>query len=123
MVLAEGPVVCASVAPFLCAPGGPDHPFGTPYVAFLDSLRVLCWVGGLILICTLPWFMAKATTIGQRVRFLGTALYAITVVGTELVHLGDYANYRLFVNLTAVIVSLYGLWEFLKRDRYRVEML
>lgn len=98
----------------LAAPSGPGTPFATITLVILDTARVAIIVLGLMAFITAPFAMAKAYLPGQQIRLLVLALFVISAVGTELEHLGDYANWRLIINMLAVVGSAWGQWSFFK---------
>lgn len=95
---------------FIEAPLGPSTPFGTPLLILVDTLRVFVMVAGLGLAAVTPYAaFTRSMSRGQLIRFLSLALYAGAAAGTELAHLGDYAHWRLVVNVAAAILGVLGM--------------
>ena len=93
------------------APNGPDLPFGTTELIVLDSMRVLIFVLGTLVILMTPLAMFHTrTSIGQLTRIFSLALLVIVSITTEYAHLGDYANFRLFFNIVAAFGAAWGMW-------------
>jgi hypothetical protein len=100
-------IACSNL---LCAPTGPGTPFAGPWLAVVDTVRVVMCVAALLLVAL------SAREIGnrrlprrQRARFAALALFPASVLGTELAHLGDEPHYRLVLNLACVAIALAGL--------------
>ena len=95
----------------LCAPVGPGDPFGSFWLAVADTLRLACCLGALVVV-------ALATLVARRDRpdpatqavLAAVCLFCLSVIGTELDRLGDFAHYRLLVNAAAVGLALAALW-------------
>lgn len=94
----------------LNAPGGPNTPWGNLAIAVLDTLRVIICIFAFMILGLTPSTIKRANTVGQRSRLLGAGLYAIVAVLTEYNHIGDYANWRLVVNLVATACIAWGYW-------------
>jgi hypothetical protein len=110
----------AGCAPFWCSPDGPGVPFGPWPVWAFDELRVACFVGTaatMILTVAALRHAAHGATFGQQSRWLAALIFTISVAGTELEHLGDYASWRLLVNALALALNLYGLVHFLHHEQ------
>jgi hypothetical protein len=101
----------------ICAPDGPDAPFGSPLIAFYDTLRMVCWGLAAAFAAYIPRALLLANSGGQRARFAGQLLFALVAVGTEVDHFGDNANYRLALNVAAMALCVWGLWEFFREQR------
>jgi hypothetical protein len=110
-----------------CGPAGPSTPFATPVLSLLDLARVACLLCAAVVIVALgPRAMARATTPGQKARFLSQLLLVLVAAGTELEHLGDYASSRLLFNLVALTLAVYGFTRYFRyelpaKDRDRIE--
>jgi hypothetical protein len=102
-------MAAVSCAPGLCAPDGPDIPFGPWPIVLYDLVRLflaLSCVG----IFTLSLLSAvQAELLTQRARYVALMLFASVVLGTEIGHLGDDAHYRLWMAAVAVLMALWGL--------------
>ena len=92
-----------------CAPDGPSTPFGTPYLIWADSFRIVVMLLGLALIVWTPRLVLDACAAGQRARLAGQGIFALIVIGTEVDHMGDYAHYRLFVTFLGIAAMLWGV--------------
>lgn len=109
----------------ICAPDGPGTPFSVE-TFWLDVFRVVLMVMGIYLIVLTPRLVFRAKAIGQQFRLLGHAVFAAVAVGTEVDHLGDYANYRLPLTFVGVCLLLYGVYRMkyetwpVTRPEYRV---
>lgn len=101
----------------ICAPDGPSTPFGTPALILYDTMRMICWIFAGFCAAYMPRAIMLAKLPGQRVRFLGQALFAVVAVATEVDHFGDTANYRLVVNAVALGLCAWGLWSFFREQR------
>jgi hypothetical protein len=95
--------------PFLCAPDGPDTPFGSFGLAVLDSGRALVWLLGLFVIAKALATIYYIRNPRQRAVYIALAFGAFLMIGTEWEHFGDYANYRLFATLAFMGAASYGL--------------
>lgn len=98
------------------APEGPGTPFATPGLIFIDSLRVLVVVLVIACLCMKPWMFKKACTPGQIIRFIVIAMLSVVGMTIELEHIGDYANWRLFFVLVAMILNTWGNYSFLRYE-------
>lgn len=94
----------------LCAPDGPSTPFAFPTIFWLDLIRVLVMLGGLVLIVLTPRLVMDADALGQKSRLLGQGFFALIVIGTEVDHIGDAAHYRLVLTVFGVFCMLFGVW-------------
>lgn len=95
-------------------PTGPDDPFGSYGLIIVDSIRVLIMGIGVLILTMTPAAVFRSQTLGQKVRLGASALLTISVLGTEIAHLGDYAHWRLFVNVVAISFSAWGIWAMFK---------
>lgn len=102
--------------PLVCNPHGPGTPFASPLLVVLDSLRVLCALGGLAIVIALLRSIRWANTPGQRSRLVALGLFGLVVVNTEAVHLGDYPSIRLPLTLAAVAFSVHGMWSIFRQE-------
>ena len=93
----------------ICAPDGPGTPFSYGTL-WLDIFRLVVMVLGVLLIVITPRLVFSAKAVGQQCRLLGHAVFASIAVGTEIDHLGDYANYRLPLTFAGVCLLLYGIY-------------
>lgn len=93
------------------APNGPDLPFGDPTLIILDSVRVAIISVGLITTLFIPLAMYRVrNSLGQLTRVAVLALFMLAAMGTEVSHFGDYAHWRLFLNIFATVGAGWGLW-------------
>lgn len=67
----------------------------------------------------LPWQLRHAEDDGQQARFTGAGLLVASLMLTEIQHIGDYASWRLFINLAGATATVYGTWFFWDRERKR----
>lgn len=93
---------------FLCAPDEPGTPFAAAVIWF-DLVRVLAIGGGLVLLVGCLVAMRGVLDRQQAARFVALGGFAAICIGTEVEHLGDVANYRLFITAAAVAVGLWGM--------------
>jgi len=101
----------------LCNPGGPGIPFGNPALVFIDSVRVITVLCAALVVGTsLRASFAARVGPAQTARFYGLAAFALSAGTTEIVHLGDYASYRLFLNIVGAGLSLWGVCSFLREN-------
>lgn len=98
------------------APDGPGTPFGSPILCVIDSLRLIVLILGLLNLCMKPWLFHRCKTPGQMVRFACLGLLAVVAMTVELEHLGDTANWRLFLVLVAMIMNTWGNYSFLRYE-------
>lgn len=99
--------------PVICSPTGPHDPFGTWYLAIFDTVRL--GVIGAVLVLMFAIGMAWARSVphgGQRDRYLGLAVFAITALGTEIENFGNIASYRLVLSAVGLVFSFRGLSRF-----------
>lgn len=102
----------------LCSPHGPDTPFGNPALVVIDSVRIVVILCAAAIVGTSLWASAaNRVEAAQRGRFYGMCALALSVGTTETVHLGDYASYRLVLNIVGVGLSLWGVVSFLRESR------
>jgi hypothetical protein len=99
------------------APDGPGTPFATPGLVVLDALRLLVLVLGLLNLGLKPWLFRRSCTPGQVARFASLGLLAIIAMTISLEHLGDDANWRLFLVLVAMILNTWGNYSFLRYEQ------
>lgn len=104
-------MIASVIDTFFSAPQGPGMPFGDSTLIVLDTIRVIILsLGGSVLLAT-PYAMIRTRlTAGQSIRFGALALFLLAAMGTEFDHIGDYAHWRLVVNIFAVIGAAYGMW-------------
>lgn len=103
--------------PWLCsAPDGPNTAFDWPVFFVIDLLRVLIDVGALVAALVSIWAIRRSHVTGQKLRFLGSALLCVYVIGTELDHLGDVPHWRFLVGLTAIPLLLWGYYLNLRHE-------
>lgn len=92
-------------------PGGPNDPFGSLGLVILDSIRVLIIGLGVSVLVVTPLAMIRTRlTAGQSIRIGALALFLLGAIGTEYDHIGDYAHWRLLVNIFASVGATYGMW-------------
>lgn len=96
----------------LNGPSGPDTPWGNPTLCVLDTLRLIIIVLGLLCLLDTPRLIYLSTVLGQRIRILACTLFSIVAILTEYNHIGDYAHWRLAVNLIATVCMSWGYWSF-----------
>lgn len=78
---------------------------------------MLCIVGGLLVVSLTLLLISRATLVGgQHARFVALALFALSAIGSEAVHAGDYPSYRLALNFLGVVLGLYGLAAFRREN-------
>ena len=100
--------------PWLCsAPNGPNTPFAWPTFFVVDGLRLAMTIGAVVLIGIAVWSIHRSITRGQKARFTALIMLCLTVVGTELDHLGDLPHWRFLVNLVGITLGLWGHYEHL----------
>lgn len=98
------------------APEGPGTPFGTPGLIVIDSLRLLVIVLGLVNLVLKPWLFRRCCAPGQFARFATIGMLAVVAMSIEVEHLGDFANWRLFFLLVAMIVNTWANYSFLRYE-------
>ena len=96
----------------LVGPSGPNKPWGNDTLVVLDSLRLLIMILGVMILLSTPMIIHRATVLGQKVRILGCSLFSLVAILTEYNHFGDYAHWRLAVNLIATVCTAWGYWSF-----------
>jgi hypothetical protein len=104
------------VCPWLCSPDGPSTPFATPLLTLADSIRVICFLLGLITISKMPAAIAHAKTRYHRMRFYALAAFILVAVTTEAVHMGDTPSYRLALNALGCVAAVYGMSKYYDGD-------
>jgi hypothetical protein len=104
MVIGDGPQRCYA----MCAPEGPNEPFAQPVLIWLDGFRILVMIMGVLLVVWTPSLILQARAVGQQARLLGQGIFSLIVIGTEVDHIGDYANYRLFLSFLGIAIMLWG---------------
>lgn len=107
----------ADRCPVFCNPHGPGTPFGSPVLVVCDSLRVLCTLGGLAVLASIPPAIRWAGTAGQRSRLVSFGMFALVVMNTEAVHFGDYPSIRLPLTLAAVAFAAHGMYSIHRHER------
>lgn len=106
--------------PWLCSPSGPTEPFGSPVLIAVDIVRVLVVLCALGVVVTSIVGSRRAPVLSpQAARFLGLSAFALSAASTELVHLGDYASYRLPLNMIGCGLCLWGNLHFLSETRHK----
>ena len=100
------------------APEGPSTPFVGDLLVF-DSMRLvvlaMCVV---ILILSIGAAFDKHGTLGQKARLIaGASVFFFYVGGTEIEHLGDYANWRLYIGFLTAAAMTWGMWSYYKFER------
>jgi hypothetical protein len=87
-------------------------------VQIFDLLRLVVFAAcGVILYTTYRAGRMPGTPPGHRARLFGVAVvFVLYVAGTEVEHLGDYANWRLYVGLIASVSSAWGSWAYFKYE-------
>jgi hypothetical protein len=98
------------------APEGPGTPFGTPGLIVFDSLRVLVFVLGLLNLALKPWLFRRCDAPGQVARIAALGMLSVVGMSVELEHLGDYANWRLFFVLVAMVINTWGNYSLLRYE-------
>lgn len=91
-------------------PEGPRTPFGAPDLSVYDSLRVVIFALTTFTIITTFIIIKNSVTLGQVSRIVGATGLCIVSSLTELNHLGDYANWRLGLNLVFSVAISWGYW-------------
>lgn len=102
--------------PVVCNPKGPGTPFASPLFVVLDTIRVLCVLGGVAIVVSIPKAIQGATTAGQRSRLVAFGLFGLVVINTEAVHLGDYPSIRLPMTVAAVVFAVHGMWSIFRHE-------
>jgi hypothetical protein len=98
-------------------PAGPNTPFTGPTLFVLDSIRLLVIILGVGVILATPFAMARCKTMGQKIRHVALALFALSALGTEFDHIGDHAHWRLLANIIATVGAAYGIWALFAWER------
>lgn len=96
-------------APFLCPPTGPSLPFGEPLLLVLDALRVVIMLGGIYMIAMSAMAITLVRQPRQRGVYAAVIIATLSIMGTELDHLGDYIHYRFLINMAFVGVGCWAL--------------
>jgi hypothetical protein len=92
-------------------PEGPNLPFGNSALIILDTIRLLVIsLGGTFLLFVPAAIIRTHRSGGQSLRIGATALFILGAIGTEYDHIGDYAHWRLVVNIFATVGATYGMW-------------
>ncbi|WP_103353598.1 hypothetical protein [Amycolatopsis sp. CA-128772] len=83
-------------------------PFGTPWLAFADTLRAFCVAGGIALAVGAGFRLISHGSTSPTVRcgYLALAVLGVSAIGTEYQHLGDHVTYRLWCNTAGVALGL-----------------
>jgi hypothetical protein len=103
--------------PWLCsAPDGPNTPFDWPVYFVVDTLRLGITVVAVALIVISIWAITRSRAAGQKVRFLAVVPLLVSVLGTELEHLGDVPHWRFLTGLTGVLLLSWGYYQHLFRE-------
>lgn len=95
--------------PLLCQPVGPGTPFATPLLVALDSVRIVIFALGLYVLVKSIGAVYSVRNPHQRAIYLGLAITAFSVLGTEADRLGDDAHYQLLLHVAFAATSTYGL--------------
>lgn len=102
-------LVEASIWKWLDAPQGPDMPFGSPLLIFLDTIRLLTVLASGFILVRCFRYLFVFPEPHQRARFVALGLIVLSVAGTEFEHIGDFAHYRLALNFLGSLVAIWGL--------------
>lgn len=104
------------ICPIICeAPSYPDSPFGSGALVFFDALRVMVALAALLYAPLVIWAMHhKRPLLGQAIRFLTNVGFLFIIFGTEVSHLGDWANWRLFFTVACLVGAYWGLWSYVR---------
>jgi hypothetical protein len=107
----------APACSWLCGPPqGPSTPFGAPRLVVFDSLRVICVVAAVVAAALAVAILRRRMVPGQRSRFLALTGFSAVVIGVEIEHLGDDANWRLIVAIASTLAAAWGNY-----SAYRME--
>lgn len=98
------------VVDWFSPPGGPGTPWGSPWIALLDSVRVLMVVGGLYVLWQCFAAVVHVRNRQQRAIYVAFGLTMLGIAGTEIDHLGDGAHYRFALFAIVIGVGCYGLF-------------
>jgi len=98
-------------------PDGPNTFMGDG-VQLFDLLRLLIFAAcGAIAYYTFKAANEPTSTVGNKLRLFGVMIvFILYVAGTEIEHLGDYANWRLFVGFLASVSTAWGSWAYFKYE-------
>lgn len=93
-------------------------PFGTPWLMFVDTVRVYCCLIGIVM-CVMAGVFARDQTDnpGRILSALALAVLAASAIGTEYQHLGTFVTYRLWTNTAGVTAGLIGLAVMIRAQR------
>lgn len=102
-------MITSVVIDLFSPPTGPNNPWGTPWLAVVDTVRVLMAMGGLYIL----WQSFAATVHvrnpRQRAIYIAFGLVQLGIGGTELDHLGDGVHYRFLLFAVVIGIGCYGL--------------
>jgi len=105
-----------SCSGFWCGSTGPGTPFATPLLAVCDVVRIACTLGGVAVIVALPGAIRVAVAPGQRSRLIGLGLFALIVLNSQAVHLGDDPTIRLPLTFAAIAFCVHGMWSIFRHE-------
>ncbi len=104
--------------PWLCSPQGPGDPFGTPILIVVDVARIVVVVAALgVVVTSIVDALRRPVASPQAARFIGLSAFALSAATTELAHLGDFASFRLPLNIIGCGLCLWGNVHFLRATR------
>lgn len=96
------------------------NPWGTPLLAFADTVRVVCCVAGVLLCAACGSFALRYRRSPGRVfAALALALLAASAIGTEYQHLGTVVTYRLYTNTFGVVIGFVATVIMIRADMRR----
>lgn len=83
--------------------------FSTPWLLFVDSLRLLLIVGGLVLLWFISNRLMQAWDHPQRARFVAFGLAVLTLEGDQIERLGNpEVSWRISLHALVVVIGLFG---------------
>ncbi len=100
---------------WLCPPNAPGTPFATPWLVFLDLVRVYVMLAALVVVIQTPRIVAIIDR-RQACRFVALSLFCGVNALTQFLRLGDAGSLQLFLQAIAVTFALVGLYGF-RRDQ------
>lgn len=99
----------AACSPPLCAPQGPDDPWGSVVLIITDSARVLLVLLALWVLITVTKCAVYSVISSRIALYLSVDAFCIIIAGTELSHIGDDPHWRFALAAFAVGTAALGM--------------
>lgn len=94
------------------------NPWGTPLLAFADTVRVVCCLLGILLcVASGAFALRHRNNLAGVMAAVALAFLAASAIGTEYQHIGTVVTYRLWTNTFGVLFGLIGMVHMIRRDR------